>query len=501
MRDNNGKAWIHHLETTLNIDLPPTLDQPSLLPNHKLTSGNLDVVINVNPNGKIDSSIRAHNFEGGEEFPLEFLEFAVDGQLETDGSFQLSAPFKTVGKTGESDLLIEADYIYKKDTNNILDTTITGSVFYLNDVLDFLNSVTGKQTAKPKKEFETDEVEEEKNVEEDRKDLIADESAFWDALPYDINTTYDLEQLYYTEFLIVHDIQGQASVSKEKLMVDNFEAHFHESPIKVNTLMTFTEGEKPYDLNINASVEQLNLKELFIELIPDAKPRTTGLVDINIEGLCKTQNMVQLRNNLLFDAKFSSKNGVFRLLDPNSVLVGGSTGFFGTLGEGVSYIPTGLFGAGAVPRLVKYIKEVEYDSLDLHLVRDESKNAQIKNFSLISSEIHMIADGGIDYVEGKDIFQSPLNMDAQLNFRGHGAAIMYDLNLLEKNQDELGYWEGPKVKFWGEFVNTQSNLDEIISTAGKGAFLGGITRPISGLIGNMKFKWFGGDKQEEEHSK
>jgi len=502
LRDNNGKAWVHHLETTLNIDLPATLDQPAILPNHKLTSGSMAAIINVQPSGKIDSSIRVHNFEGGEEFPLDLLEFDVDGQLELDRSFTLSAPFKTVGKSGESDLLIEAVHTYQKDANNILDTTITGTVLYLNDILDFLNNITGKQAAKPNEEtVETDEAKEEKEQQENQEDLIADESAFWDVIPYDVNTTFNIEQLFYTDFLVIHDIQGQTTITKEKLLVDNFEAYFHESPIKIDTVMTYTEGGKPYDVKIDASVAQFNLKELFVELVPGAKPRTTGLVDISFEGSGKTQNMSQLRNNLLFDMRFSSKNGVFRLLDPDSVLVGGSTGFFGTIGEGISYIPTGLFGAGAVPRLVKYIKEVEYDSLMLHLVRDESRNVQIKNYELLSPEIHMIADGEIDYVEGKDIIRSPLNVAAQLNFRGQGAAIMYDLDLLEKTQDELGYWEGPKVKIWGEFANTQSNLDEVISTAGKGAFLGGITRPISGLIGNVKFKWFGGDEQIEEQSK
>ena len=50
-----------------------------------------------------------------------------------------------------------------------------------------------------------------------------------------------------------------------------------------------------------------------------------------------------------------SRNGTFRLLDPNSALVSGTTGVAGALGEGISYVPTGLFGLGAVSRLVKYI--------------------------------------------------------------------------------------------------------------------------------------------------
>jgi hypothetical protein len=45
--------------------------------------------------------------------------------------------------------------------------------------------------------------------------------------------------------------------------------------------------------------------------------------------------------------------------------------------------------------------------------------------------------------------------------------------------------------------NTESNLEEIISTAWKGAVLGGITRPISGLRGDIKHLWMGDDEPIE----
>jgi hypothetical protein len=38
-------------------------------------------------------------------------------------------------------------------------------------------------------------------------------------------------------------------------------------------------------------------------------------------------------------------------------------------------------------------------------------------------------------------------------------------------------------------------LEDIISDAGHGAVLGGITRPISGLWGNLKYWWFGGGEE------
>jgi hypothetical protein len=210
--------------------------------------------------------------------------------------------------------------------------------------------------------------------------------------------------------------------------------------------------------------------------------------------------MPQYRNQLLFDTRLQSRDGLFRLLDPDSVLVSGTTGFAGAIGEGVSYIPTGLFGIGAVSRLVKYIKEIDYDKIDIHLVRDETRNVQIKRYVVQNPEILMTAKGGIEYQEGVDILHSPLSMDARLNFREKGAAIMYDLDLLESEQDDFGYWIGPDIKFWGTLAASESNLDEIITTAGNAAVLGGITRPISGLIGNIRHRWMDEKGEAREYT-
>jgi hypothetical protein len=210
--------------------------------------------------------------------------------------------------------------------------------------------------------------------------------------------------------------------------------------------------------------------------------------------------MVQYRNNLFFDMSLQSSNGVFRLLDPNDPLVVGSSGLAGAVGEGVSYVPTGLFGLGAVARLVNYIDEIPYDKIDAHLVRGESRDVQIKKYVVQSPELLLTARGGINYTEGVDILESPLAMDAQLNLRDRGAAIFYDLDLLKDEKDKYGYWVGPEIKFWGTLTVAESNLNEIIEQAGKGAVIGGLTRPISGLIGNIRHRWMDEEGEPVEYT-
>jgi hypothetical protein len=496
LSSNDETYWVEDLTAKLSAILPPLLDQPAMLPGHSLKAGKMDAGIRIAPGGKLTSLTRIHELRGKKPLTLESLELNVDGQLQPDGSFRISAPLRTAGKSGSSDLLLEAVHTKRNGADDDLNINVDSTLFYLNDILNTLNAIAGRQQASKAREEPSDED----LAAAEALALLPDARAFWDVIPYDRHARYHIGQLYYTDYLVIRDIKGRGEITPERLALEDFEAHFHDSPIRLDAAITFTPGDVPYGLNLQAGVEQFDLAKFFRELVPDSKPRAEGLFDVSLKASGQSPNMPQYRNQLLFDMRLQSRDGLFRLLDPDSVLVSGTTGFAGAIGEGVSYIPTGLFGIGAVSRLVKYIKEIDYDKIDIHLVRDETRNVQIKRYVVQNPEILMTAKGGIEYQEGVDILHSPLSMDARLNFREKGAAIMYDLDLLESEQDDFGYWIGPDIKFWGTLAASESNLDEIITTAGNAAVLGGITRPISGLIGNIRHRWMDEKGEAREYT-
>jgi len=502
LKGSDETTRLQDLTADISMLLPALLDQPAILPGHTLKAGKMDTTIRVDPDGKLASLTRIDKLQGRKPLMLELLELKVDGQLEPDGSFRIAAPVRTVGKSGSSDLLLEAVHSNRDGANDDLNLNVDSTVFYLNDILNTLNAIAGRQqTGKAaEKPVATDEGIAAAAAEEEALEQLPDERAFWDVIPYDRHASYHIGQLYYTDYLVIHDIRGRGDMIPERLALEDFEAHFHDSPIRLNAVMTFTPGDVPYDLNLQAGVEQFNLAKFFRELVPDSKPRAEGLFNVSLKASGQSPNMPQYRNQLLFDMRLQSRDGIFRLLDPDSALVGGTTGFAGAIGEGVSYLPTGLFGLGAVSRLVEYIKEIDYDKIDVQLVRDESRDVQIKRYVVQNPEILMTATGGIEYQQGVDILRSPLAMDASLNFRDKGAAIMYDLDLLGSEQDAYGYWKGPEIKFWGCPAASESNLGDIISTAGNAAILGGITRPISGLIGNIRHRWMDEDTEAKEYT-
>ncbi|HYQ71125.1 MAG TPA: hypothetical protein VET88_04245, partial [Gammaproteobacteria bacterium] len=443
------------------------------------------------------SLTRIHDLQGRQDLSLELLELQVNGQLDPNGSFTISAPVKTVGKSGSGDLLFKVVHPLRKNGNDELNMDVDSEVFYLNDILNTLHAIAGK--GQGGREEEKPAASGAEQTAEAEPDLVPDERAFW-ATSFHRHANYRIGQLYYTDYLVIRDIKGSGDFTPERLALENFEAYFHDSPIRFNAIMSFTPGETPYDLDLQGSVKEFDLAKFFRELVPDSKPRAEGLFNVSINASGRSPNIPQYRNQLLFDMRLQSRDGVFRLLDPDSALVGGTTGFAGAIGEGFSYVPTGLFGLGAVSRLVEYIKEIDYDKVDVQLVRDASRNVQIRRYVVQNPEILMTATGGIEYQEGVDIMRSPLEMDANLDFRKKGAAIMYDLGLLEDEMNDYGYWKGPDIKFWGTLAVSESNLGDIITKAGNAAILGGITRPISGLIGNIRHRWMDEDVEAIEYN-
>jgi hypothetical protein len=501
VKSDEEAVRVDTLDADLTVLLPAMLDQPAILPGHSLKGGEMKSTLDISTDGEIKSITRIQGLQGKEKLPLQVFEIQANGQLDPNGNFAVTAPITSKGVSGESDMRVQATHTGKEGSaSKDVVVTIDSGVFYLNDILNTLHSIAGKQTAETDaKDMQAGKDGENAAAAKTDSDELPDTQAFWDQTDYDVHTTLNMERLFYTDYLEIDAIKARADFMSDRLSLTDFEARFHDSPISMDGILRFAQGAKPYDLKLQASVEKFDLATFFRELAPDSRPRAEGLFEVKLDAFGQSPNLNQYRNQLLFDMRLQSRNGIFRLLDPDSALVTGSSGIAGGFGEVVSYVPTGLFGLGAVSRLVNYIKDIDYDRIDIHLVRDESRDVQIRQYVVQSPSILMTAKGGIEYQEGVDVLDSPLSMDAQLNMRDRGAAIMYELNLLQKEQDRYGYWKGPTIRFWGTMSKSESNLGDIIATAGRAAVLGGITRPISGLIGNIKHLWFGKDEKPAEY--
>jgi len=112
--------------------------------------------------------------------------------------------------------------------------------------------------------------------------------------------------------------------------------------------------------------------------------------------------------------------------------------------------------------------------------------------------VALTASGGIQYEEGSDIFDSPLELNAHLDMLGRGAAILYSMDLMQNERSPLGYWRGPEFRIWGTAADAHSNFEEVVNKAADGTTKGAFLRPISGIIGNLKYRWFDSDSRKRE---
>lgn len=482
------------LDTEFAAQLPQWLSQPVVMPGHKLSAGVIGAKIAVTEDGAITARAALDGLAASAPLAIAHIELPVTGRMAPDGrGFSFTAPLSAEGRSGVSNAAVEGRYAPEPDKRGLLRLGLDSAVFYLNDLLATLAAVAPTRAAPAGDAAPASSTAPATPVALDRS---RDGRAAWDVLPYGTELSYHIGKLYYTDYLAFDEVTGKLTVRKRRLAATDVAARFHDSPLALDGTLDFREeAAEPYLLKVDGTVKDFNLNQFFKELVPGERPRIKGLFSVKLEAGGTMPNLGQLRNATLFDVRMKSRKGVFRPLPPSSTLLVGTSDMLGLVGEGLSYVPTGGFGAGTIARLVNYIARIDYDIVDIHVRRAETRDVVIERFLVRSPTISMTAAGGITHAAGKDIVDSPLDLRANLDMSGRGAAILYSMGLLRDEQNDAGYWRGPEFKIWGTPAASESNFADIIRQASDGTVKGGITRPLSGLIGNLKYRWFGDKPQ------
>jgi hypothetical protein len=480
---------LKHLSTAFSAQVPQWLSQPAVMPGHKLTAGTLTATIDVEPDGAIAARGALDGLAASAPLAISHIELPVTGAMAADGrGFNFTAPLTADGRSGVSNASVTATYAPEPGESSVLRLRLESALFYLNDLLATVDSLAPQAPVMAP----TGEGAATAPAAPIALDRRRDQDAAWNVLPYGTELEYAIEKLFYTDYLAFDGVQGKLRVRKRTLSLTEVAARFHDSPMRLDGKLSFRrEAAEPYLLDVNGTVRDFNLNQFFKELVPGERPRVKGLFSVKLKADGEMPNLGQLRNDTLFDIRMRSRKGVFRPLPPSSTLLASTSDVLGFVGESLSYVPTGGFGAGTIARLVNYISRVEYDVIDIHIRRPETQQVEIQRFLVQSPTISITAAGGIEHVPGKDILDSPLDLRANLDMSGRGAAILYSMGLLRNEQNDAGYWRGPEFKIWGTPTLSKSNFADIIRQASDGTVKGGVTRPLSGLIGNLKYRWFG----------
>ena len=482
------KVSLTRLATEFSAQLPQWLSQPSVMPGHKLSAGSLGARINVSPSGAIGANVTLEGLAASAPLALSRIDLPVVGAMAADGrGFSFTAPLQANGRSGTSNASVIGDYAPAPGKRGLLRLRVDSELFYLNDLLATVAAISPGAPPPPEAASETP-------AGPVAVDVTRDDKAAWDLLPYGARFDYRIGKLFYTDYLAFEEVTGKLAVRERKLSATEVAARFHDSQLRLNGTLDYRPAASdPYLLDVAGTVKDFNLNQFFKELVPGERPRIKGLFNVTLTAGGEMPNLGQLRNDTLFDVRMTSRTGVFRPLPPSSTLLASTSDVLGFVGEGLSYVPTGGFGAGTIARLVNYIARIDYDVVDIHVRRAQTRDVVIERFLVRSPAILITAVGGIKHVAGKDILDSPLELQANLDMSGRGAAILYSMGLLRDEKDDAGYWRGPEFKIWGTPAASESNFADLIRQASDGTVMGGITRPLSGLIGNIKYRWFGDD--------
>ncbi len=486
------KVPLTGMTAKLAVDLPQLLAQPAVMPGHKLSAGTLALDVTVDERRNLTGNLNLNGLAATTALSVASFELPLHGTMAADGhGFDFTAPLTGTGKSGVTNATVIGHYAPQPDEPRVLELNIASDVFYLNDIL------ASVQAIRPVGITPSTEGANKVALSE-----LPDDHAAWKVIPYAVVIKLAIEKLFYSDYLAFTEVAGNLDLRRRKLALEGFKARFHDSALNFDGVTRFkADDAEPYDLTLSGNIRDFDLNQFFTELVPGEKSRVEGLFGVDFKAFGKFPNFTQARNKVLFDVKMHSREGLFRTLPPDSGLLLGASDVLGLVGEGLSYVPTGGFGAGAVARLVNYIAEIDYDTIDIHLRRDESRNVDIAQFLVLSPTIALTATGGVKYTAGKDILDSPLELNANLDMLGRGAAILYSMDLMQDAQNEFGYWRGPEIKISGTPNEPVSNFESIIGQAEDGTLKGAIVRPISGLIGNLKYRWFNDDSKAQAAAK
>lgn len=257
-----------------------------------------------------------------------------------------------------------------------------------------------------------------------------DEEPFWAG--FEGALTVELARLRLQPEYGLEDVEGELLVEAREI-VSALRAVFTESPVELDARIRYlTEEDRPYVLEGTLEAPRIAVGEIFRQLQPDRPPTLEGMFVINMELQSVGRNLPDLIDRFRGQIQLQSPGGVIRLLHADNPLagLGGLAGaLFGTLGP----------DAAAITDIARRLSNMPYDELTIRAERDEGLNYVLRDFSVLSPEMHLRGTGEIQHRENVDLLRQPMTIQLRLGARGSLERLLANVRVLEEEPDDLGY--------------------------------------------------------------
>jgi hypothetical protein len=249
-------------------------------------------------------------------------------------------------------------------------------------------------------------------------------------------------------------LTGLVQLEPARVSVPKLAAAFGEKGrLTAKAELRFSGGEQPYQVGGDFSLTEFDAGKFFKALDP-ARPATVeGVFAMtgHFEGRGATIGQTGQQTRGQFE--LSSRQGIFRGLQRMSSKVSVTTkavelgasvlgSIFGP--DKVTKAAERVVGtAYFVDQLAQNLGELNYDQLNVRLVRDETLNMTLDDIALVTPEVRLTGKGLVTYVAGKPLLEQPLSVTLAFSGRGKIEQLLGKLHLLDGTRDELGYAKVP----------------------------------------------------------
>jgi hypothetical protein len=425
---------------TFNLEVPQLATQPLFAGAQVVSQGRASGEIRaaLGATNQVEARLTFNGLvsrEGGQTLPVANLSFRAVAQA--DGKLSVQVPL-LLDRSGQRSDLNFALELAPAGGVFALDGKLTGEHVELADALSllgvFMDSAAPGGKAAPAVAIPVKVT----------ADTVPSWSHFTGRLALDIKSVTRGAEWSMT------GLTGLVNITRDRVSLDKLQAAFSEkSRLAAKGDLKFSQGAQPYQLGGEYSLTEFDAGRLFKALDPGKAPTVEGTFTVNghLAGTGETLDraMERTRGQL----ELTSRQGIFRGLQRTSnrvsitskaVELGAS--MLGTLLGAQKATKAAEKVAGTayfVDQLAQSVAELNYDQLNVRLVRDESLNMRLEDFSLVAPEIRLLGKGDVTYVADKPLLEQPLNVSLSLAGRGKIEQILGKLRLLDGTRDELGY--------------------------------------------------------------
>jgi hypothetical protein len=229
----------------------------------------------------------------------------------------------------------------------------------------------------------------------------------------------------------VEGVSGKLDVAPTRASLTGVRASLLGAALNAAANLKFDAAKpKPYALDLDAGVKNLQLGRLFAAVAPGTPPTADGRFEFATTMTSEGLNPLDVALSSVGEVRLSGRDGVFRGLAANA----------GTGSKAARVIGILTFSRElkAVGRLLDGLGEIHFKQADLKLERTPDR-IELRQLSIVSPQVRIDATGDVELAALRPVLLSPLNVSARIAAAGDIAVLFDGMKLLEGTKGQSGY--------------------------------------------------------------